>query len=60
MNILNEVAEYIDINQLKHLKFEENNGEYKVSLTDSTGYEIVRGYGHTVIEAINDLHASLI
>lgn len=60
MNILSEAVEYVDIDQLKHLKFEVNNGKYTVSLVDSTGYEIVRGYGDTAIEAINDLHAGLV
>ena len=60
MSIVNEVAEYVDLSQLKHLKFEVYNGEYTVSLIDATEYEIVRGYGNTVIEALNDLHAGLV
>ncbi len=60
MNTPNEVADYIDIDQLKHLQVQHNNDEYIVSLVDSKGYEIVKGYGHTVIEAINDLHSCLV
>lgn len=47
-------------NQLKHLRFEKINNEHVVSLIDSTGYEIVKGYGSTPIEAINDLHSTLL
>lgn len=60
MSTINELAEYVDTDQLKHLKFEESNGKYTVSLVDSTGYEIVKGYGNSVIEAINDLHSCLV
>lgn len=60
MNTLNEIGEYVDTDQLKHLKFELSSSKYTVSLVDSTGYEIVKGYGNTVIEAINDLHSCLV
>ena len=60
MNILNEVVEPIDIKQLKHLQVDYNSNEYIVSLVDSQGYEIVRGYGSTAVEAINDLHSGLL
>ena len=62
MHPINQIEKEIceNINQLKHLKFELINNEYVISLIDSTGYEIVRGYGNTIIEAINDLHNSLL
>ena len=60
MNSRSEVAEYIDIDQLKHVKVHYTNNEYSVSLVDSAEYEIVKGYGTTIIEAINDLHAGLV
>ncbi len=60
MNSLGEVTEYIDIDQLKHVKIHYANNEYSVSLVDSAEYEIVKGYGTTIIEAINDLHAGLV
>ncbi len=60
MNTLIEVAEYIDIDQLKHVKVHYTNNEYSVSLVDSAEYEIVKGYGTTILEAINDLHAGLV
>jgi len=50
----------IKFTELKNLKVEINNKEYCVSLIDKAGYEIVRGYGETVVEAINDLHSNLI
>ena len=59
MNILEK--EIIDnIVHLKYLKFEINNGVYTVTLNDSSGYGIVRGYGSTIIEAINEMHRCLI
>jgi len=45
---------------LKHLKFEYVSSEYVVTLVDNKGYEILRGYGNSIIEAINDLHHNLI
>ncbi len=60
MSMVNEVVEYVDLSQLKHLKFEYNTNEYSVSLVDLDEYEIVKGYGNTVIEALNDLHAGLV
>lgn len=50
---------YINTNQLEHLKFELINHEHIVTLMDSSGYEIVRGFGNSVIDAINDLHGNL-
>ena len=51
---------YIDTIQFKHLKFEKSKDEYIVTLIDKVGYEIVRGYGDTIVEAINDLHSLLL
>ncbi len=45
---------------LKYLKFEMFNGIYSASLNDLSGYIITRGYGNTIIEAINDMHKNLI
>ena len=54
--------EGIDIfnNQFKYLKFTKTNNEYTVCLIDSKGYEIIRGFGKTEIEAINDLHSCMV
>lgn len=48
------------LNELKHLKFKENNDEYVVALVDATGFEIIRGFGPTATEALNDLHGCLL
>lgn len=45
---------------LKHLKFEMKEGEYKVTLIDQFEYEIIKGYGKSIVDAINDLHSNLI
>ncbi len=54
MNII--IATY----KLKNLKFEIINDEYVVSLIDKEGYEIIKGYGVSIIKAINDLHHNLL
>lgn len=48
------------IEQLEHLKFEKNADECVVTLVDSNGYEIIKGYGKIAIEALNDLHSTLL
>ncbi|MCR9289152.1 MAG: hypothetical protein NXI23_17390 [Bacteroidetes bacterium] len=50
----------IEIHCLKNLKFEKSDNEYMVTLVDNTGFEILKGYGKTTTEAINDLHHNLI
>jgi hypothetical protein len=44
---------------LKYLKFQVHNEEYKATLIDLQGYEIINGYGSTQAEALNDLHSNL-
>ncbi|GAA3516921.1 hypothetical protein GCM10022393_33750 [Aquimarina addita] len=46
--------------ELKNLKFELVNLEYSAALIDSTGYEIVKGYGESIEDAMNDLHHNLL
>lgn len=48
------------LNHLKHLKFERIDDTYIVSLNDLSGYTITKGYGNTIIDAINDMHSNLI
>ena len=48
------------IEQLRHIKLEKISNEYVVTLVDSTDYEIIKGYGKTAIEALNDLHSALL
>ena len=45
---------------LKYLKFECVDDAHIVTLIDERGYEIVRGYGNSRIDAINDMHGTLI
>lgn len=62
MTLLETIGQDICNNtgQLEHLKFELINNQHVATLVDSTGYEIVKGYGDTAIEAINDLHSTLL
>jgi len=48
------------ISELKYLKFEIQNNEFVATLTDHENYEILKGYGKTKIDAVNDLHSNLI
>ncbi len=41
---------------LKYLKFEKDKGLYTTTFYDLSGYAKVKGYGITIIEALNDLH----
>jgi len=50
----------INLGQLNHLRFEKSNEEYIVTLIDDFGFESLKGYGASPIEAINDLHQTLI
>ncbi len=37
-----------------------DNETYAVTLNDLSGHAIVRGYGKSIIEVINDMHHGLI
>lgn len=50
----------IEVEGLKSLRFEFKNEEHCVSLVDNSGFPIVRGYGKTLVEAINDLHSNFL
>lgn len=50
----------IDVYQMEHLKFEFSEEKHIVSLMDAAAYPTVRGYGKTLIEALNDLHKNLL
>lgn len=47
-------------NDLKHLQFQSQNEGYMVTLVDLQGSEILRGYGDSPSDALNDLHSNLI
>jgi len=53
------IKEKIKITELEHLKIEFTNQEYTAILIDSEGFEMLKGYGISVINAINDLHKNL-
>ena len=46
--------------ELKHLKFSKKKEIYAVTLIDEDEFNILRGYGKSPIEAVNDLHHNLI
>jgi len=46
--------------EFEHLMFENQSDEHIVTLVDAEGYKILRGYGKSIGEAINDLHNNLI
>ena len=50
----------IKIEELEHLKVEFINHEYIATLIDLKGDGILKGYGSTTAEAVNDLHHNLI
>ncbi len=42
------------------IEFEHQNDEHIVTLVDAQGHKIIRGYGTSIADAINDLHHNLI
>ena len=50
----------LNTNQLKFLKIYRFSESYSVSLVDNEEFEITKGYGTTIIEALNDMHENLI
>ncbi|WP_157614247.1 hypothetical protein [Pseudotamlana agarivorans] len=54
------IDEKINLSELKNLRFEYIKNEYVVTLVDNLGFEILKGYGISITEAINDLHQNLI
>lgn len=50
----------LNTNQLKFLKIHRSGESYNVSLVDNEEFEITKGYGTTIIEALNDMHENLI
>ena len=53
------VDEKIKIVELQHIKCEYIEQEYVATLIDTDGFEILKGYGLSIIKAINDLHNNL-
>ena len=50
----------IKIEELEHIKLEFIKQEYVATLIDVDGFEILKGYGLSIISSINDLHNNLI
>lgn len=54
------INQELTIEELKNIKITFENKMYVVALIDKTGFEIIRGYGDTPADALNDLHSNLI
>lgn len=50
----------IQVEELSNIQITESENGFVVALTDQEGFEIVRGFGDTVTEALNDMHSNLI
>ncbi len=50
----------IDAKELSNLKIEFLDSEYVVTLIDHSNFEILKGYGKSIVTAINDLHENLV
>lgn len=50
----------LNIGQLKFIKIDQLEESYCASLVDNKEFEIIKGYGATVAEAINDMHHGMI
>ncbi len=57
---LEHKLEHINVIEFEHLMFEQEKDEHTVTLVDAEGYKITKGYGSSIIEAINDLHHNYI
>ena len=57
---LENKKEYVNLTDFEHLMLEIEKREHIVTLIDAKGYKIIRGYGKSTIEAINDMHHNLI
>lgn len=50
----------IHAHELKNIRITEVDNGFSATLIDNDGFEIVRGFGQTITEALNDLHSNLI
>lgn len=50
----------LKVNFLKYISFEYGNESYIAILKDDSGFPILKGYGKTRLDALNDLHHNLI
>ncbi len=45
---------------LKYISFEYGDEGYIAILKDETGFSILKGYGYSRLEALNDLHHNIV
>lgn len=57
---MTELYNNIDLSELNHIIFENINNEFVAILIDEQEHEILKGYGKSQAEALNDLHDNLI
>jgi hypothetical protein len=50
----------VSLSELQNLSVTEHVDGFVIALTDLGGFEVVRGFGLTVAEALNDMHRNLI
>lgn len=55
-----ELLEPIIIENLNNISIQESEIGFVVALVDDVGIELVRGYGNSPEEALNELHRNLI
>jgi hypothetical protein len=55
-----ETEDTIQAEELSNIRVSETETGFVVALTDQEGFEIVRGFGDTITEALNDMHSNLI
>lgn len=55
-----DTTDTIQAEELRNIRVSETEDGFVVALTDKEGFEIVRGFGGTVTEALNDMHGNLI
>ncbi len=52
--------QYDLVKMLENIELDRVGGEYIAKLLDEGGFEVVKGYGASPIDAVNDLHSNLI
>jgi len=55
-----ETVDTIQAEELSNIRVSKTETGFVVALTDQEGFEIVRGFGDTVTQALNDMHSNLI
>jgi hypothetical protein len=55
-----ETTDTIQTEELSNIRVSETETGFVVALVDGEEFEIVRGFGDTITEALNDMHSNLI